>query len=48
MKIKSMIYKLLRISNDINAIRRGKISRRIGRRVTGKITGRGINRLFKK
>lgn len=48
MRIKSLIYKLLRISNDINAIRRGKISQRIGRRVTGKITGRGMNKLFKK
>jgi len=47
MGIRRTLYKLLRISNDINAIRRGKIGKRIGRRVVGKATGRGIRRLFK-
>lgn len=47
MKIKNMTYKALRISNDINAIRRGKIGQRIGRRATGKITGRLMNKLLK-
>lgn len=45
--MRSLIYKLLRISNDINVIRRGRIGRRIGRRVTGHVTGQGIGRLFK-
>ncbi len=44
---KRTIYKLLRISNDINAVRRGRIGKRIGRRVTGRMTGKGIRRLFK-
>lgn len=47
MNIKSTIYKILRISNDINAIRRGRIGKRIGRRIVGRITGKGIRRLFK-
>lgn len=47
MNFKSLIYKLLRISNDINAIKRGKIGQRIGRRVVGKATGRLMNKLFK-
>lgn len=47
MSFKSLIYKLLRISNDINAIKRGKIGQRIGRRVVGKATGRLMNKLFK-
>lgn len=42
-----MIYKGLRISNDINAIKKGKIGKRIGRRVVGKIAGRNIGKLFK-
>lgn len=44
---KSTIYTLLRLSNDINAIRRGKIKQRIGRRIFGKITGRIANKLFR-
>ncbi|HLQ73642.1 MAG TPA: hypothetical protein VK125_05375 [Bacillota bacterium] len=43
MRIKPLIYKLLRISNDLNAIRRGRIGKRIGRRIARK----GIRRLFK-
>lgn len=45
--MKRMIYKLLRISNDINAIKQGKVGQRIGRRIAGKVTGKGIGRLFK-
>ena len=44
--MKRMLYRLLRISNDVNAIRKGKVGRRIGRRVYGKIAGRGARRLF--
>ena len=47
MSLKSKIYKILRIWNDIDAIRKGKIGKRIGRRVVGKVTGRGIGKLFK-
>jgi hypothetical protein len=45
--MKSLIYKLLRISNDINAIQKGKVGRRIGRRVAGKATGRLFGKIFK-
>ncbi|QKS70274.1 hypothetical protein FLK61_26295 [Paenalkalicoccus suaedae] len=47
MSLKSEIYKMLRIWNDIDAIRKGKIKQRIGRRIVGKATGRGIGKLFK-
>lgn len=47
MRTKSLIYKLLRISNDINAVKRGCIGRRIGRRVYGKVTGRLARKIFK-
>jgi hypothetical protein len=46
MKLKSAIYKTLRISNDINAIKRGKVSRRIGRRAAGKATGKIFRKIF--
>ena len=47
MKTKSIIYAILRVWNDISAVKRGKIGKRIGRRVAGKATGRLMGRLFK-
>lgn len=46
-KLKRNIYKALRISNDINAIRRGKVGKRIQRRVAGRVTGKGMRKWFK-
>jgi hypothetical protein len=47
--VKSLIYRLLRISNDINAVRRGPraVGRRIARRAYGRATGRLAARLFR-
>jgi hypothetical protein len=36
----------LRISNDLRAVRRGRVGRRIARRVYGKATGRLARKLF--
>lgn len=47
MTTKSLIYKLLRLSNDVNAVRRGRVGRRITRRAYGKATGRLARRLFR-
>lgn len=47
MRWKSKIYKALRISNDINAIMKGKAGKRIMRRLAGKLSGKGIGRMFK-
>lgn len=47
MSFKSAIYKALRISNDLNAIAKGKAGRRIGRRIYGKATGRLARKMFK-
>lgn len=43
----SFLYKLLRTSNDIKAVSKGKIGRRIARRAYGKATGKVARRLFK-
>ena len=40
------LYRALRIRNDINAVRRGRVGRRIGRRIYGKATGRLAARIF--
>ena len=47
MSLKSSIYKVLRIWNDVDAVRKGKIGKRIGRRIVGRAAGKGIGRLFK-
>ncbi|ARK31196.1 hypothetical protein [Halalkalibacter krulwichiae] len=47
MSLKSKIYKMLRIWNDIDAIRKGRIGKRVGRRVVGRASGKAIRKLFK-
>lgn len=44
---KSTIYKLLRMHNDYNAIRKGRMGRRLARRAYGRATGRAARRIFK-
>ena len=45
--MRKLLYALLRILNDINAINKGKVGKRIGRRAAGKVSGRTIRRIFK-
>lgn len=44
--MKSLVYRLLGLSNDLNAVRRGRVGRRIARRVYGRATGRLARRLL--
>ena len=45
--MKKLLYKALKVSNDVNAISKGKVGKRIGRRVYGKATGKLARKLFK-
>jgi hypothetical protein len=47
MSLKSSIYKILRIWNDVDAVKKGKVGKRIGRRVTGKAAGKAMRKFFK-
>lgn len=47
MTIKRWAYRALAVSNDVNAVRRGKVARRVARRAYGKVTGRIARRLFR-
>ncbi|MDT8859213.1 hypothetical protein N0O92_03140 [Alkalihalobacillus sp. MEB130] len=47
MSLKSTIYKVLRIWNDIDAVRKGTVGKRIGRRITGRASGKAIRKIFK-
>ncbi|MDD0822672.1 hypothetical protein ABES28_13240 [Bacillus licheniformis] len=44
MGLKNFLYSVLKISNDINAIKKGKVGKRIARRAVGKATGRAMNK----
>lgn len=44
--MKNFLYQLLKLLNDLNAVQKGRVPRRIGRRVYGKATGRLARRIF--
>ncbi len=45
--MRSFLYALLRILNDLNAVKKNKVGRRIGRRAAGKVTQKMMNKIFK-
>lgn len=45
--LRSLLYKVARIMGDVNAVQKGRVGRRMGRRVAGKATGRGLGNLFR-
>lgn len=44
---KTFAYKALRTSNDVNAVKRGKVGRRVARRAYGRATSRLARKLFR-
>ena len=44
---RGFLYWLGKLLGDINAVQKGRVGRRIGRRAAGKLTGRGLGKLFK-
>ena len=46
-KTRGALYSIAKLLGDYQAVRRGRVARRVGRRIAGKITGRGLGRLFK-
>jgi hypothetical protein len=42
-----LLYTLARLLGDVNAVKKGKVGKRVGRRLVGKATGRGLRRLFR-
>ena len=44
---RSFLYWLGRVLGDVQAVRRGRVGRRIARRAAGKLTGRALGRLIK-
>ncbi|HVL98290.1 MAG TPA: hypothetical protein VM324_03255 [Egibacteraceae bacterium] len=46
-KTRGLLYRLARILGDVNAVQKGKVGRRVTRRVAGRQTGRALRKLFK-
>ena len=46
-KARGFLYTLARLLGDANAVKKGKVGRRVARRGAGKVTGRGLGKLFK-
>ena len=46
-KTRGLLYTLARFLGDVNAVKKGKVGKRIARRVAGKATGRSLGKLFK-
>jgi hypothetical protein len=44
---RSMLYSLARFLGDYQAVKKGRVGKRIARRYAGKVTGRGLGRLFR-
>ncbi len=45
--MRSLLYLIARLMGDANAVRKGRVGRRLARRAYGKQTGRLARRLFK-
>lgn len=43
---RSLLYWLARLLGDANAVRRGRVGRRIARRAAGRGSGRALRKLF--
>jgi hypothetical protein len=46
-KTRGFLYKLSRFLGDINAVKRGKVGKRVVRRAAGKSTGKMLRKMFK-
>lgn len=46
-KTRTLLYRLARFLGDVNAVKKGRVGKRIARRLVGKATGRAIGKLFK-
>lgn len=45
--IRSTLYTVAKILGDVQAVRKGTVPKRVGRRVAGKATGRLLGKIFK-
>lgn len=44
MGLRSALYTIARLMGDANAVKKGKVGKRVARRAAGKVTGRGLGK----
>jgi len=47
MGLRSALYTIARLMGDVNAVKKGKVGKRVARRAAGKATGRSLRKLLK-
>jgi len=47
MGLRSALYTMARLMGDVNAVKKGKVGKRVARRAAGKATGRTLRKLIK-
>jgi len=47
MGLRSALYTIARLMGDANAVKKGKVGKRVARRAAGKATGRTLRKLIK-
>ena len=46
-RTRGLLYTIARLLGDYQAARKGRVGKRLARRAVGRITGRGLGRLFR-
>ena len=46
-KTRGFLYQMARLLGDVNAVKKGRVGKRILRRSAGRMTGKGLGKLFK-
>lgn len=46
-KTRGLLYLIARFLGDVQAVRRGRVGKRIARRLVGRSTGRAMRKLFR-
>jgi hypothetical protein len=46
-KVRNVLYTSAKVLGDVNAVEKGKIPQRIGRRIVGKYSARLLNSIFR-
>lgn len=46
MSARGWLYRIAKLMGDANAVKKGKVGRRVARRAAGKVAGRGMRKLL--
>jgi len=47
MGLRSALYTIAKLMGDVNAVKKGKVGKRVARRAAGKATGKTLRKLIK-